>query len=163
MTTPADCRHWYPALAHEEAMTTPTAAEVLAGAIEVALSVALHERADPSCSGQPPYTDTQADAKALAAFVVRQPIWKNAIADTIQPANQPQDSLDAAWKAAEDALPEEWSLTMLERIDDFWVARAEHPDSGLVEGAVLDAQGQGPTPVAALLALAEQLEGTRSE
>ena len=69
------------------------------------------------------------------------------------------DTLDEAWKAAEAALPSKWRLAGMWRINDEWTATAleipRHRGPGL--GRAGDAQGSGPTPIAALDALTAAL------
>ena len=75
-----------------------------------------------------------------------------------------EDSLDAAWAEAEAALPEGWAVDMLKLLSNrTWVAWASHH--------VLtrpweqrNREGVGPTPAAALRALAARLsEGSGSD
>ena len=64
-------------------------------------------------------------------------------------------TLDEAWQEAEAALPEGWKLIQL--MDDptgGWAAFAAPTHSGT------EVEGNGPTPAAALHALAEALRGT---
>lgn len=67
--------------------------------------------------------------------------------------------LDAAWAAAEAALPEGWRLTLGRSDDDYatWSAIAVSP--AFFEGEIAGGwiSGEGPTPAAALLALAARL------
>lgn len=103
-------------------------------ALKTALSTALHEDVDPACTGEPPFTDTQAQA-ALAS----------------EPA---RPSLDAAWARAEAALPEGWFGPELFTVaHDRWIARCfDTPLCTALEHAEAD------MPAAALVALAEKLE-----
>ena len=78
-------------------------------------------------------------------------------------------SLDAAWKAAEEALPEGWSLHGVRRgyvgaaataNGPAWSATAQLAGIGVEQrrhGTVPNKTGTGPTPAAALLALAARL------
>jgi hypothetical protein len=67
--------------------------------------------------------------------------------------------LDAAWAAAEAALPEGWRFAVQRTDEDFgtWAATGVSP--AFFEGENDDeyADGQGPTPAAALRALAARL------
>lgn len=78
-----------------------------------------------------------------------------------------KDSLDAAWQRAEAALPEGWVVDGVRRLYDEghdgrrFVARAVQPipDEDNPEGnSMALVIGNGPTPAAALNALAEKLE-----
>ena len=76
-------------------------------------------------------------------------------------AQEPPDSLDAAWAAAMAALPDGWCDLMVYHFDTSpkghnepaqYGAKSTDPDSGT------DVYGYGPTPAAALRALAARLE-----
>lgn len=76
--------------------------------------------------------------------------WEDAARAALSTTPAP---LDAAWAEAEAALPEGWRVTRLDylRLRGEWTAMAEHQrDAGSVSA-------EGPTPAAALLALAEKL------
>jgi hypothetical protein len=65
--------------------------------------------------------------------------------------------LDAAWRRVEAALPEGCRISGLfvAGDDEMWTAEVEGPSGGLAEDTVA---ATGPTPTAALIALAEALE-----
>lgn len=73
--------------------------------------------------------------------------------------------LDAAWAEAEAALPEGWRLTVQRTDEDFdtWSAAAVSP--AFFEGENDDdyADGQGPTPAAALRALTAALAAKEND
>jgi hypothetical protein len=54
-------------------------------ALETALSVVLHDQADPECSGEPPYDATHEQAIALTDAVLRAPIVRAALAQPAVP------------------------------------------------------------------------------
>ncbi|MES2210925.1 MAG: hypothetical protein V4515_12205 [Chloroflexota bacterium] len=79
------------------------------------------------------------------------------------PAVEPSiPSLDAAWAKAEEALPEGWAINMLwgTITEDRWAASAGPFPSDTTHTMLHRAAG-GPTPAAALNALAEKLEADR--
>lgn len=63
----------------------------------------------------------------------------------------PPDSLDAAWTRVERALPEGWWLSNVDAQPGGWFAVAVSADGEEYE------EGDGPTPAAALNALADRL------
>lgn len=68
-------------------------------------------------------------------------------------------TLDDAWKAAEQALPEGWRMTVQRTDEDFGVWAASGVSPAFFGGSNDDdwADGQGSTPAAALLVLAARL------
>jgi hypothetical protein len=79
--------------------------------------------------------------------------WR-AVADDV--ISQLPDSLDAAWAEAEAVLPEGWMLERVWRNAGAWNARAgEGPYPAAI--GVQQIGGSGPTPAAALRALAAKL------
>lgn len=72
------------------------------------------------------------------------------------------DSLDAAWAEAEAALPDGWFIARLEllrlptRDRPLWQVLTSRP---MTSGSGAMASGEGPTPAAALRALAAKLRG----
>lgn len=70
------------------------------------------------------------------------------------------EGLDAAWAAAEAALPEGWRLHLLEATpqDEWRVVAGKRIDDGTDPFIAI---AEGPTPIAALLALVAKLEADR--
>jgi hypothetical protein len=62
-----------------EAEAASPDSEALRAALGTALSVALHEQADPQCTGEPPYDVTQAQAASLIEEIWRAPIVRAAL------------------------------------------------------------------------------------
>jgi hypothetical protein len=56
--------------------------EALRDALVTALSVTLHEHADPACSGDPPYGATQEQAVAIVNDMLRMPVIRAVLATT---------------------------------------------------------------------------------
>jgi hypothetical protein len=65
-------------------------------ALETALSVALHEQADPGCSGVPPYDVTHEQAIAITEAMLRTPIVRAALAAPSRGAGLDVDRLARA-------------------------------------------------------------------
>ena len=77
--------------------------------------------------------------------------------------SEPIDSLDAAWAAAEAALPEGRQLQLEYARPGLYVARYQWLTVVVVDGTQIPASStwrwsEGPTPAAALRALAARLE-----
>jgi hypothetical protein len=85
-------------------------------------------------------------------------------------------SLDEAWKEVEDVLPEGWRIGWLARdFQDYgdgvvgvggdWTAWAWHPDETvfLMDRDRMGVEANGPTPAAALRALAARLTEAKPE
>ena len=78
-------------------------------------------------------------------------------------SNTPPDSLDAAWKAAEAALPEGWEIMWLRWVPtDLWSVHAQARRESALGGVLAwEQSAEGPTPAAALNALTEQLRSAK--
>jgi hypothetical protein len=82
----------------------------------------------------------------------------------LRAAHPEDDGLDAAWKAAEAALPEGWAIDNLRHtamMDQRWQAEAGSRIGPVVQwNKVRTVIAEGPTPAAALRALAAHLRST---
>ncbi len=77
-----ECGRTFPCEYHDRrsAGAAPLDVLVLREALVTALSVLLHEDADPDCGGDPPYSQTEEQAQALVGRAFATPIVENALA-----------------------------------------------------------------------------------